>query len=222
MYRIRPLSAVGMDSSAATRAALIAAATPLFARQGYEATRTREIADKAKANVSAINYHFGSKMGLYQAVIRQQSDALHADYPLDPARAGADEPEARLRWVIRNMVSRIAGKHADDRLRICLREFVEPTEALDTEIREIAAQQWAHIGQAVAAVLPRPLGEDELQRHVTSVVAQVYYYGLAGPMLKRLGIPVPESADDIESLADHITRFSLGGLRATAAPAGAA
>ena len=41
MYRIRPLSAVGMDSSAATRAALIEAATPLFAIQGFEATRTR-------------------------------------------------------------------------------------------------------------------------------------------------------------------------------------
>ena len=60
MYRIRPLSAVGTDSSAVTRAALIDAAAPLFADLGFEATRARDIADKAKANVSAINYHFGS------------------------------------------------------------------------------------------------------------------------------------------------------------------
>jgi AcrR family transcriptional regulator len=70
MYRIRPLAAAGTDSTGATRAALIEAASPMFADHGFEATRIRDIADKARANVAAINYHFGSKMGLYQAVLK--------------------------------------------------------------------------------------------------------------------------------------------------------
>lgn len=89
MYRIRPLNAVGTDSSAATRAALIKAASPLFAQEGFETARTRDIADKAKANVSAINYHFGSKMGLYEAVIRRQTEQLSPEPSLRAGEIGA-------------------------------------------------------------------------------------------------------------------------------------
>lgn len=214
MYRIRPLDAVGMDSSAATQAALIKAATPLFAQQGYEATRTRDIADRAKANVSAINYHFGSKMGLYQAVIEHLSRSMHEAHPVDPAQAEPLDPEARLHWVIRNMVSRIIAKSADDRLRICLREFVEPTEALDFINQELAGPAWRHIASIVGPVVGRELTKEELDRFTASVIGQIYYYGFTAPMLSGIGVKVPQTGADVDELADHIFRFSLAGLRA--------
>ena len=213
MYRIRPLSAVGMDSSAATRAALIAAAGPLFASQGYEATRTREIADKAKANVSAINYHFGSKMGLYQAVIRQQAEELHAEAPLETAAIREETPEVRLRWLVANLMHRVM-KNADKRLKVCLREFVEPTEALDFLVKEIVAEQYGIMRSVVEGVVGRPVESAELDRFTISLVGQCYYYGLAEPLLTRLGVALPETDAEFEALVDHITRFSLAGLRA--------
>lgn len=215
MYRIRPLSAVGMDSSAATRAALIEAATPLFAAQGYEATRTREIADKAKANVSAINYHFGSKMGLYQAVIRQQSTEAHEKAPLRHQEPSST-PAERLRYMVRNMVGRVMGRHADARIKICLREFTEPTEALDFLVKEVVAPQYAQIREIVSAALGREVEARELDWFILSMLGQCYYPGLTAPMLSRLGLPLPESDADIEAFADHITRFSLAGFAAGA------
>lgn len=215
MYRIRPLAAAGTDSSAATRAALIAAATPLFAEHGFEATRTRDIADRARANVAAINYHFGSKMGLYQAVMKAQADQLIAEFPLATDAVSRASPEERLRWLVRNLLRRVLGRDEKHRpTRMCVREFVEPTEALDFMVKEIVRHQFGIMKEVVGAVLGREASDEELSRVAVSVTSQCFHYGLAEPMLVRLGVKVPQSEAEIDALADHITRFSLAGITA--------
>lgn len=52
-----------------TRAALLAAARLRFARDGYGATNLRDIAADAGVNVALIPRYFGSKEGLFQAVV---------------------------------------------------------------------------------------------------------------------------------------------------------
>lgn len=52
-----------------TRAALLDAATELFARRGFSGAKTEEIARLAGVNKAMINYHFGGKLGLYQEVL---------------------------------------------------------------------------------------------------------------------------------------------------------
>lgn len=44
------------------------AAEALFAEQGFMETTVRQITSRADVNLAAINYHFGSKKGLIQAV----------------------------------------------------------------------------------------------------------------------------------------------------------
>ena len=51
-----------------TQLKLINTAGPLFAKDGLKGTRIRTITEKAGVNVAGINYHFGSKEKLYQAV----------------------------------------------------------------------------------------------------------------------------------------------------------
>lgn len=214
MYRIRPLASAGTDSSGATRAALIEAASPLFADLGFDATRIRDIADKARANVAAINYHFGSKMGLYQAVLKAQSEQMIENFPLQTAEVEQASPEERLQWLVKSILRRVLGSSEKDRpTRMCVREFVEPTEALDYLVKETVAAQHAITRSVVNAVAGRELPEDELSRHAISLVSQCIYYGLAEPMLTRLGIKIPRTDEEIDVLAAHITRFSLAGIR---------
>ncbi len=214
MYRIRPLSSVGTDSSAATRAALIEAAAPLFASIGFENARTRDIADKAKANVSAINYHFGSKMGLYQAVIKKQAEEINDTYPLETEAVRNEAPAIRLHWLVHNLLRRVLTTNEDHRLKICVREFVEPTEALDYLVKEIVNNQFGIMKSVVGAVLGREASNDELNRFSVSVVCQCFHYGMAEPMLTRLGVKIPHTEDEINELAEHIVQFSLAGLTA--------
>lgn len=42
----------------------------LFAEQGFDATSIRELAESAGVNVAAINYHFGSKQGLFETLVK--------------------------------------------------------------------------------------------------------------------------------------------------------
>ena len=64
----------------ATRAALLQAAMRRFTLLGYDRTTTRDIAHDAGANVSLIARYFGSKDGLFAAVLRESADAMRMGY----------------------------------------------------------------------------------------------------------------------------------------------
>ena len=75
-----------------TRSRLLATAIELFARQGLDAVSLRAINTAAGArNASAAHYHFGSKLGLVEAIFEQ------VDAQIDPSvRVALDDIEARL------------------------------------------------------------------------------------------------------------------------------
>lgn len=55
---------------------LIAAATTLFARDGYDRVSIRQIGDAAGVNSAMISYYFGGKQGLYDAVLASQISSV--------------------------------------------------------------------------------------------------------------------------------------------------
>jgi len=65
----RPRPRATQARGAATRRRLIETATLAFAELGYEGASTRLLAERAGVHLPAIPYHFGSKEGLYRAVV---------------------------------------------------------------------------------------------------------------------------------------------------------
>src|SRR5690606_24111695 len=59
------------SSTDSVRARLLQAAQDGFLRDDYHQVSTRQIAERAGANVSMIRYYFGSKEGLYEEMIRE-------------------------------------------------------------------------------------------------------------------------------------------------------
>ena len=59
-----------------TRERIVKAAQRLFADHGYKDTSVRAVVTRARVNQAAINYHFGSKDGLYREVLRATVRAL--------------------------------------------------------------------------------------------------------------------------------------------------
>lgn len=59
-----------------TRLRILQAALEVFAAEGYDGASTRTLAQRAGVNLPALQYDFGSKEGLYRAVIDLLGDTL--------------------------------------------------------------------------------------------------------------------------------------------------
>ncbi len=62
---------------AATKLRILDAAEALFMERGFEATSLRAITAAAGVNLAAVNYHFGSKEELFQAVLTRRLDPMN-------------------------------------------------------------------------------------------------------------------------------------------------
>jgi AcrR family transcriptional regulator len=87
----------GIDS-AATRAAIFAAAAEAFSRQGFNGVVVDEIARAAGVNKAMIYYHFEDKLALYREIVRDMLRAAGAG--VTAIADSADPPEQKIaRWV---------------------------------------------------------------------------------------------------------------------------
>lgn len=62
-----------------TPAKILNAAEELFSQQGFSNTSLRAITAHAKVNLAAVNYHFGSKEALIQALFRRRLEPLNQE-----------------------------------------------------------------------------------------------------------------------------------------------
>ena len=62
-----------------TRTRILDAAEELFMLHGFEGTSMRLLTAKAGVNLAAVNYHFGSKDALIEALFRRRLDPMNAE-----------------------------------------------------------------------------------------------------------------------------------------------
>src|SRR5205809_3159162 len=60
-----------------TRTRILDVAEELFMQHGFEGASMRMLAAKAGVNLAAVNYHFGSKHALIEAVFRRRLDPMN-------------------------------------------------------------------------------------------------------------------------------------------------
>lgn len=63
-----------------TREKILMIALDMFGEYGFNGVSTRDISKKANVNISAINYYFNSKEGLYLEVIKYIADLIKAKF----------------------------------------------------------------------------------------------------------------------------------------------
>ena len=194
-----------------TREALLLAATQLFAEQGYAGARVREIAERAGANVAAINYHFGGKQALYLEVLRRQASVRIERYPL-PA-ADAQHSQQALHRAIEALLSRmLAFDDAAVLPRLMVRELAAPTDALPAMVRDLIAPQLSQLQARVRQMLGDAVDEAQVRASTFSIVSQCFFYLFARPLVEVLA-PQTYDGDRVPRLARHIADFSIGALQ---------
>ncbi|WP_084196826.1 CerR family C-terminal domain-containing protein [Solimonas soli] len=208
-----PAGAAPLPSREGTRAALLDAATAVFVEQGYDLARVRDIAERAGANVAAINYHFGGKEALYLEVLRHQAGERIERYPFADAAQLAGAEQA-LRAAVTALLSRFLAE--DQRAfvaKLLMRELLSPTPALRTLVADVIAPQFRQLSAIVARLLGPKADTETVTRCTLSIVSQCMFYLFARPLVEQLA---PHSYDSggPALLATHIAQFSLAALQA--------
>ncbi|BEG73890.1 CerR family C-terminal domain-containing protein [Achromobacter xylosoxidans] len=117
------------DRAADTRDRLLRAGLTLFSQLGLEGVRTRQLAQAAGVNQSAIPYHFGGKEGVYAAVLEQTAQAIaeRLDWP-DAAPRAAAEAALQLEAIMRGFAAALLDSEASAARSLLLaREQLQPT-----------------------------------------------------------------------------------------------
>ena len=195
-----------------TRQRLIDASARLFAERGFSKVTVREICRRARANVAAVNYHFGGKQGLYDEIVSSAIRTMQKTTD-DIREAGANQPpEQQLAIFIRIFLARVM-EHRDGWIhQLMTREISDPTPALDRVIKNVVRPRMEYLAGVVAQLLHCRVDDLRVQFSVVSVQAQCL--ALLNERTARFQPLPPLTPPRIEALVDHITRFSLAGIRA--------
>jgi AcrR family transcriptional regulator len=196
-----------------TRDRLLKAAERLFADRGFKKVTVRDICRVARANVAAVNYHFGDKLGLYREVMQSAIDAMRATS--DAARLAGDgqPPEEQLRRYIGIFVHRVLLPGADTVHKLVTREVNDPTPALDALVEQGVRPRVEYLSRLIAAMIDCDPADQRVLRCVASVQAQTLAYQ-PNPIAARLGFVNKPTTANLDEIAEHIAEFSIAGVHA--------
>lgn len=196
-----------------TKDTLLAAAIQVFADKGFDAATVRDICGRAKANVAAINYHFGSKDGLYVAVLREVFPKDEYNFVTDRSGPAGQRLHAFLRTLAGEIYERGNGMIAQ-RWAIFLREMAKPSANLDFIVRRQVQPRANELRDIVTDILGPDAPEQMLAYASSSIWALMLDHLLTQPILDRLSPQRPTVQGSMDAFVDHVVKFSLGGLHA--------
>jgi len=197
-----------------TRGRLLDAAIRLFADAGFKRVTVRAICRAAHANVAAVNYHFRNKLGLYREVTEVGITVLQETTTLAVQAASTGTPEEKLSAYIRVVTERLVGSTGHEWLqRFIAREMADPTPALASLVDRGLRPRLEHLGRIIGEILQLPPDDPRVLECVTSTHAQILMFR-DNPITHRLRVRAKLRAPTPEEIADHITTFSLAGIRA--------
>lgn len=168
-----------------TREKLIAAGRRRFADEGWTTARVRDIiADARQSNDSAINYHFGSRAGLLQAILRIGVEEMESARRTEwDALGGGDGPVETLPvrqitdMVIRPLADHLQTQDGIDFIRIVgqLGPYTSVERALETDVLQntVLRQQVEHLTATVVAETDQVRATHRIRLFLIALIAML-------------------------------------------------
>ena len=215
---------VAIDATSAdTKTRILDAAESLFMEHGFEATSLRSLTTAAGVNLAAVNYHFGTKEVLFQAVLTRRLDPMNQER-IKLLKRVEREAEGRALSCEKILFAMLipALKLARDEkrggknfLRLVGRAYADPAPF----IRHFLSGQYAEmIGlykEAFLKALPH-LSRQELTWRLHFVMGALSYTLAGTDALKLFAqVSAAEQYDD-ELLLQRLAPFLVAGLKAPA------
>jgi len=196
------------ETGAEPKERILQAAIRLFARYGYGGTGLRTLATEARVNLAMINYYYGSKGKLLEAVL--DTAFRHSRVVIKDAIAAAGTPEEVARRAIRGFVQ--FGREQPDLIRIVLTELpYDLPDIAEYKAERIRRNLQLVVGTVLPAaqrLAPRPLDPAVIGPAIVGVTS---FHFLMRPVIERV---FGTEFDDAfyEQFADRVADIVLYGL----------
>ncbi len=197
-----------------TKQRVLESACFVFAEKGYRDANIGEICKLASANRAAVNYYFSDKEELYRQVWRYAYKTATESIPIDGGMDTNTPPEDQLRAFIFATLNRIFSKTPAGYLpKLMVREMAEPTEIFEEIFHEIIIPQIDQLFSIIRQLLGANVNEKQAHLAGISVMSQCMYFSFNKAIRQRHFKEKENLQEIINLLADHITHFSLAGIR---------
>ena len=203
---------------------LLNAAQKLFAENGFFGTSTRDLSKAAGCNVAMISYHFGSKDGLYEAILLRHLQRVKSVYLSSANEGGASKDELKKSWpefkdpVKRQFCAalfefaRIAVSNTEMQKIMC-REMMTGAKKMVTILSKsetgISGVLQANLESLKARKMIR--ADVDLRLAAFSLISPIIYSCIAAPVLKEIGGLKSLDESYMRSLCIHLTRTFFDG-----------
>jgi AcrR family transcriptional regulator len=200
------------EKDADTAVAILEAAEPLFAQQGFAATTIKQIGAAAGVNPALIYYYFGSKEELYRRLLAHLFGTL--------ARRGTERlaaaasPEAAVRALL-GVQSEVMREHPSVP-RLMAREMADHGAAHAQEgFSQLAATAFARLLAFIQEGQRAGVFRDDLDARFAAIstISLIPYFHLFKPavgiLLGEAGEPTPEQ---MEAYGRHAAEYAIAAL----------
>jgi AcrR family transcriptional regulator len=190
-------------------------------QHGFEGASMRMLTAKAGVNLAAVNYHFGSKDALIEAVFRRRLDSMNAERiaELDRLETDAGARPLAADSIIRAFTGASLRMIEDARgggrnfTRLLGRAYTEPAKPIRQLIGQMYAPAMERFKAAFSKALPE-LPKDELVWRMHFMFGTLAYTLAATDTVQLIAGAKPEDRYDARLLQDRLTAFMSGGLLA--------
>jgi AcrR family transcriptional regulator len=204
-----------------TQTRILDAAEELFMQHGFEGASMRMLTARAEVNLAAINYHFGSKDALIEAVFRRRLDAMNAERIAELEQLEKDAAGRPLAAdsIIRAFIGASLRMIEDTRgggrnfTRLLGRAYTEPAKPIRQLIGQMYAPAMERYKAAFSKALPE-LPKDELVWRMHFMFGTLAYTLAATDTVQLIAGAKPEDRYDARVLQDRLTAFMSAGLLA--------
>ena len=189
------------------RAALVAAATPLFAEKGYNGVSVRALAAASGVNLSMVSYYFGGKEGLYAAVLNEQFTTLKRVAEIKNMET---DPLKKFELYVRATVARY--RKNPYLLRFYTSELTNPTPCFETIVKPAIKG----VVQILLDTFTEGLSHEQFRKGldpidtVLALAGMINFYFLLEPATAEMVDHAPERDEElIRHIMDIFTRGIL-------------
>ncbi len=179
-----------------TREKLLLVATRLFAVNGFKGVSMRNLAKEADINIATVGYHFGGKLGLYEAIIQDVIDHKHEFFfsredlaaQISMLESGEISKSGLVRWYFSFIINAIiADPQVEWASLILSREFAEPSELYPLLERDLLLPTFDDLTVLLGAVMGVGVSVEERSIIIIALMGMVFKFAHPRVVLSRIG-----------------------------------